>query len=125
MSKQLEKIIKKAHKTGFANVNGRMSLGWRCGFGPLESKWQARYDKEKDVFELDHWGTNIVTLEQFNTNSVVAHIYGQSKSDRNALVQLFQYCGRFDFIVSYRPSRDEFYTKVQFVGKKTLEEFIV
>lgn len=61
MSKQLQIIIEKAHKTGFANKNGRMMY----------------------------------------------------------------YCGRNDFHVSYRPSRDEFYTKVQFVGKKTLEDFII
>lgn len=52
-------------------------------------------------------------------------IYGQSKSDRDALLQIFSYCGRNDFKVSYRPSRDEFYTKVQFVGKKELQEFII
>lgn len=45
MSKQLEKIIKKAHKTGFANVNGRMSLGWRCGF--VRSKVNGKRDTIK------------------------------------------------------------------------------
>lgn len=124
MSKQLQTIIEKAHKTGFANVNGRYYIYYQVQ-GGLESKWQARYNKDTDVFELDHWGTNIVTLEQFSTFPLVAHIYGQSKSDRDALVQLFQYCGRNDFHVSYRPSRDEFYTKVQFVGKKTLEDYII
>lgn len=76
MSKQLETIINKAVKEGYANKNGRM-------------------------------------------------FYGQSKSDRDALAQLFNYCGRSDFMVSYRPSRDEFYVKAQFVGKKTLEDFII
>lgn len=52
MSKQLQTIIEKAHKTGYAN-----------------------------------------------------------KSDRDALVQLFNYCGRNDFRVSYHPSKDEFYVK--------------
>lgn len=124
MSKQLQQIIEKAHKTGFANVNGRYYIYYQ-GQSKLESKWQARYNKDTDVFELDHWGTNIVTLEQFSTFPLVSHIYGQSKSDRDALVKLFQYCGRNDFHVSYRPSKDEFYTKVQFVGKKTLEDFII
>ncbi len=124
MSKQLQTIIEKAHKTGFANVNGRYYIYYQ-GQSELESKWQARYNKETDVFELDHWGTNIVTLEQFSTFPLVAHIYGQSKSDRDALVQLFNYCGRNDFYVSYKPSTDQFVTKVQFVGKKTLEEFII
>ena len=122
MSKQLQQIIEKALKTGYSNKNGRMM--YYCG-GGLQSQWQARYNKETDTFELDHWGTNIVTLEQFSTFPLVSHIYGQSKSDRDALVQLFSYCGRNDFRVSYRPSRDEFVTKVQFVGKKELEEFII
>ena len=122
MSKTLENIINKAVEKGYANKNGRMSYGY---ISTLESQWQARYDKETDIFELDHWGTNIVTLEQFSTFPLVSHIYGQSKSDRDALVQLFMYCGRNDFRVSYRPSRDEFYTKVQFVGKKELQEFII
>lgn len=123
MSKQLQTIIEKAHKTGFANKNGRMhDHGY---VGELESQWQARYNKDTDVFELDHWGTNIIILEQFSTFPLVAHIYGQSKSDRDALVQLFNYCGRNDFYVSYKPSTDHFVTKVQFVGKKELTDFII
>lgn len=123
MSKQLQTIIEKAHKKGYANKNGRMhDYGY---VGSLESQWQARYNKETDIFELDHWGTNIVTLEQFSTFPLVAHIYGQSKSDRDALVQLFNYCGRNDFYVSYKPSTDQFVTKVQFVGKKELTDFII
>lgn len=123
MSKTLQTIIEKAHKTGFANKNGRMhDYGY---VGQLESQWQARYNKETDTFELDHWGTNIIILEQFSTFPLVAHIYGQSKSDRDALVQLFNYCGRNDFYVSYKPSTDQFVTKVQFVGKKELTDFII
>lgn len=123
MSKTLQTIIEKAVSKGFANKNGRMhDYGY---VGPLQSQWQARYNKETDTFELDHWGTNIVTLEQFSTFPLVAHIYGQSKSDRDALVQLFSYCGRNDFHVSYKPSTDQFVTKVQFVGKKTLEDYII
>lgn len=124
MSKQLQTIIEKAYKTGFANVNGRYYIYYQ-GQSELESKWQARYNKETDTFELDHWGTNIVTLEQFSTFPLVAHIYGQSKSDRDALAQLFNYCGRNDFYVSYKPSTDQFVTKVQFVGKKELTDFII
>lgn len=123
MSKTLQNIIEKAVSKGFANKNGRMDdYGY---VGELESQWQARYNKDTDVFELDHWGTNIVTLEQFSTFPLVAHIYGQSKSDRDALVQLFNYCGRNDFYVSYKPSTDQFVTKVQFVGKKELTDFII
>ena len=124
MSKQLQTIIEKAHKTGFANVNGRYYIYYQRQ-SELESKWQARYNKDTDVFELDHWGTNIIILEQFSTFPLVAHIYGQSKSDRDALVQLFNYCGRNDFYVSYKPSTDQFVTKVQFVGKKELTDFII
>lgn len=121
MSKQLQTIIEKAHKTGYANKNGRMH---EYGYvGSLESQWQARYNKETDTFELDHWGTNIIILEQFSTFPLVAHIYGQSKSDRDALVQLFDYCGRNDFYASYKPSKRELQTKVQFVGKEELTEF--
>lgn len=65
MSKTLENIINKAVEKGYANKNGRMSYGY---ISTLESQWQARYDKETDIFELDHWGTNIVTLEQFSTS---------------------------------------------------------
>lgn len=123
MSKTLQTIIEKAVSKGYVNKNGRMhDYGY---VGPLQSQWQARYNKETDTFELDHWGTNIVTLEQFSTFPLVAHIYGQSKSDRDALVQLFSYCGRNDFHVSYKPSTDQFVTKVQFVGKKTLEDYII
>ena len=123
MSKTLQNIIEKAVSKGFANKNGRM---YDYGYvGPLESQWQARYNKETDTFELDHWGTNIIILEQFSTFPLVAHIYGQSKSDRDALVQLFNYCGRNDFYVSYKPSTDQFVTKVQFVGKKELTDFII
>lgn len=123
MSKTLQTIIEKAVSKGFANKNGRIhDYGY---VGELESQWQARYSKETDTFELDHWGTNIVTLEQFSTFPLVAHIYGQSKSDRDALVQLFSYCGRNDFHVSYKPSTDQFVTKVQFVGKKELTDFII
>ena len=124
MSKTLETIIKKAEATGFANKNGRMFFG-QGYYGDLESQWQARYNKETDIFELDHWGTNIVIIEQFSSFPLIAHVYGQSKSDRDALVQLFNYCGRNDFYVSYKPSRDEFHVKAQFVGKKTLEDFII
>ena len=123
MSKTLETIINKAVSTGYANKNARMWLGY--GYGELESQWQAHYNKEIDTFCLYHWGTCIVSLTQFSTFPLVSHIYGQSKSDRDALVQLFSYCGRNDFYVSYKPSTDQFVTKVQFVGKKELTDFII
>lgn len=54
MSKQLEAIIEKALEKGYANVNGRIrDYGY---IGPLESQWQAHYNKEIDTFCLYHWG---------------------------------------------------------------------
>lgn len=123
MSKTLQNIIEKAVSKGYANKNARMWLGY--GYGELESQWQAHYNKEIDTFCLYHWGTCIVSLTQFSTFPLVSHIYGQSKSDRDALVQLFNFCGRNDFYVSYKPSTDQFVTKVQFVGKKELTDFII
>lgn len=123
MSKELKTIIEKAVSKGYANKNARMWLGY--GYGDLRSKWEAHYNKEIDTFCLYHWGTCIVSLTQFSTLPLVSHIYGQSKSDRDALVQLFNYCGRNDFYVSYKPSTDQFVTKVQFVGKKELTDFII
>lgn len=123
MSKTLQNIIEKAVSKGFANKNARMWLGY--GYGELKSQWKAHYNKEIDTFCLYHWGTCIVSLTQFSTFPLVSHIYGQSKSDRDALVQLFNYCGRNDFHVSYKPSTDQFVTKVQFVVKKTLEDYII
>lgn len=48
-----------------------------------------------------------------------------SKGFANKNGRMMYYCGRNDFRVSYRPSKDEFYVKAQFVGKKTLEDYIV
>lgn len=123
MSKELKTIIEKAVSKGYANKNARIWLGY--GYGDLKSKWEAHYNKEIDTFCLYHWGTCIVSLTQFSTLPLVSHIYGQSKSDRDALVQLFNYCGRNDFYVSYKPSTDQFVTKVQFVGKEELTDFII
>lgn len=94
--------------------------------GELESKYQARYNIEEDLFELDHWGTNIITLENVSSDDTkVAHIYGQSKSDRDAIMFVFKYFDCKDFSVSYKPSRDEFHCFVTFVGKKEPQEFII
>lgn len=125
MSKQLETIINKAMKTGFANKNSRMSFG-QGYYGDLESQWQACYNKETDTFELDHWGTNIITMEGVSGEAPkVAHIYGQSKSDRDAIMFVFSYFDCKDFSVSYKPSRDEFHCFVTFIGKKEPQEFII
>lgn len=52
MSKELQTVIEKAVKTGYANKNGRMhDYGY---VGPLESKWEAHYNKDIDSFCLYH-----------------------------------------------------------------------
>ena len=125
MSKTLYNLINKAMMNGFANLNERMYYGSGY-YGELESKYQARYNVEEDTFELDHWGTNIITLENASGDDTkVAHIYGQSKSDRDAIMFVFDYFDCKDFMVSYKPSRDEFHCFVTFVGKKEPQEFII
>lgn len=86
MSKTLQNIIEKAVAKGFANKNARMWLGY--GYGELESQWKARYNKDTDVFELDHWGTNIVILEQFSTFPLVAMFMDKVKV---TVTHLFNY----------------------------------
>ena len=125
MSKTLRKLVEKAMIKGMANLNGRNNYG-SGHYGELESKYQARYDRETDTFSLDHWGTNIITMEGFTShNPKVVHIYVQSKSDRNAIMFVFGFCGHKDFYVSYKPSRDEFHCFVTFVGKEEPQEFII
>lgn len=125
MSKTLQKLTEKAMIKGMANINGRMYYGSGY-YGQLESKYQARYDEKSDTFSLDHWGTNIITLENVSSDTPkVAHIYGQSKSDRDAIMFIFDYFDCKDFMVSYKPSRDEFHCFVTFVGKKEPQEFII
>lgn len=125
MSKTLQKLTEKAMINGMANINGRQNYGSGY-YGELESKYQARYDRETDTFSLDHWGTNIITMEGFTShNPKVVHIYGQSKSDRDAIMFVFNYCGCKHFSASYKPSRDEFHVFATFVGKKEPQEFII
>lgn len=113
MSKTLYNLINKAMMNGMANLNGRMYYGSGY-YGELESKYQARYNVEEDTFELDHWGTNIITLENVSDDDTkVAHIYGQSKSDSDAIMFVFNYFGCKGFSVSYKPSRDEFSFEVE------------
>ena len=125
MSKTLQKLTEKAIINGMPKINGLQN--YRSGYyGELESKYQARYDRETDTFSLDHWGTNIIKMEGFTSSSPkVAHIYGQSKSDRDAIMFVFGFCGCKHFSVSYKPSRDEFHCFVTFVGKKEPQEFVI
>lgn len=105
MSKQLEKLTEKALRTGFANLNGRMSYGY---ISTLESKWQVQYDNETGYLELYHWGTKILKLGSLKASKpIVKEFYGQSKSDRDALTFMFHYFG-LPYGASYRPSVDTF-----------------
>lgn len=125
MSKTLTKLVNKAMGKGVANINGRMFFG-QGYYGELESKYKAEYNKESDTFSLDHWGTNIITMEGVSGDTPkVAHIYGQSKSDRDAIMFVFDYFDCKDFSVSYKPSRDEFHCFLTFVGKKEPQEFVI
>lgn len=123
MSKQLENLLEKALKTGYANKNGRMRDRW--GIGELESQYKFEYNKEKDQLSLDHWGTNILILDGFKSDSPrISHVYGISKSDRDAL--MFIFCKiKGEFWASYRPSRGELHVLGTFVGKREPELFIV
>lgn len=99
MSITLEKLLKKAYKTGESNKNGRMSYGYGCK-GELMEQWHV-IDK-KEGFELRHWGTVILAIDK----GVVKTIYGQSNSDRDALNQVFEW-QNMPYHAHYFPSRDE------------------
>lgn len=58
-----------------------------------------------------------------NARMWLGYDYGELESQWQA--RFFQYCGRNDFYVSYKPSTNQFVTKVQFVGKKELTDFII
>lgn len=101
MSKTLEQLFNKARATGESNKNGRMSF-----FGPgyvdkgeLQEQWHVI--DNGNHFELRHWGTTILTVE----NSKVTDVYGQSNSDRDALNQAFNWLGINEHAHFY-PSRD-------------------
>lgn len=123
MSKQLETLLEKALKTGYANKNGRMRDCW--GTGELESQYFIQYDENTDMLTLNHWGTNILILDGFKSeNPKIEHVYGISKSDRDAL--MFIFCKiKGEFWASYKPSRGELHVFGTFVGKRKPELFII
>lgn len=84
MSKTLEKLLNKALKTGYANLNGRMNT---YGYiGKLESKYRFEYNQETGDLTLSHWGTEILTIGSLKSSRpIVKEFYGESKSDRDAL----------------------------------------
>ena len=60
-------------------------------------------------------------MKQFTMNGILKTIKNGTKS---GMIENY-YVTNNDFHVSYRPSKDEFYVKAQFVGKKTLEDYII
>lgn len=114
MSKQLKALYKKALRSGYANLNGRKrEYGYT---GDLESKYTFKYDKETGDLELYHWGTKILTIGSLKVSSpspIVKYFYGQSKSDRDALVFVFQEL-LLPYIASYKPSKDTFEVTADF-----------
>ena len=106
MSKTLEKLLDKALKTGYANLNGRMrEYGY---IGDLESKYCFEYNLETGDLTLSHWGTEILTIGSLkSSNPIVKEFYGQSKSDRDAITFVFNYFDT-DYKASYKPSTDTF-----------------
>ena len=53
MSKQLETLLEKALRTGYANLNGRKrEYGY---IGELERKWSFTYNNETGILRMYHW----------------------------------------------------------------------
>ena len=112
MSKQLETLLEKALKTGYANANGRKrEYGY---IGELESKWAFKYNNETGNLRMYHWGTLILEFGSLKSSKpIVKGFYGQSKSDRDALQFLFNYF-ETGYSAKYRPSVDEFSVTADF-----------
>lgn len=112
MSKQLQNLLEKALITGYANINGRIkSYGY---VGELESKYKITYDNETGDLKAYHWGTLILKLGSLKASKpIVKKFYGQSKSDRDALVTIFKY---FDlpYGAQYLPSSGKFVVYADF-----------
>lgn len=106
MSKQLKSLYTKALRTGYANLNGRKR---EYGYvGDLESKYTFKYNQETGDLSLYHWGTKILTIGNLKASKpIVKYFYGQSKSDRDALVFVFQEL-TLPYTASYKPSSDTF-----------------
>ena len=112
MSKTLEKLLDKALKTGYANINGRMKSYYYVG--DLESKYRMEYNQESGDLTVSHWGTEILTIGSLKSSKpIVKDFYGESKSDRDALCFVFDYLG-LDYYAQYRPSIGEFSVTADF-----------
>lgn len=112
MSKTLKTLYTKALRTGYANLNGRKrEYGY---IGDLESKYTFKYDKETGDLKLYHWGTKILTIGSLKASRpIVKYFYGQSKSDRDALVFVFDELTT-GYTASYKPSTDTFVVTADF-----------
>lgn len=102
MSKTLEQLFNKARKNGEANKNGR-TTEYDFGHvykGELREQWHVVDNGDK--FELRHWGTTILALE----NGAIVDVYGESSSDRDALNQAFDYL-HTNCHAHFYPSRSE------------------
>ena len=98
MSKTLEQLFNKARVNGESNKNGRPAM--YGGVGQLQEQWHV-IDNGKQ-FELRHWGTAILTTD----NGGIVDVYGESKSDRDALNQAFDWL-HTNCHAHYYPSRSE------------------
>jgi len=102
MSKTLEQLFNKARVNGESNKNGRITE-YDFGHvytGELREQWHV-IDKD-GKFELRHWGTTILALD----NGAIVDVYGESNSDRDALNQAFDYLNT-NCHAHYYPSRSE------------------
>ena len=99
MSKTLEQLLNKARKNGESNKNGRPAM--YGGVGRLQEQWHVIDNAEG--FELRHWGTTILALDN---HGGIVDVYGESKSDRDALNQAFDYL-HTNCHAHYYPSRAE------------------
>lgn len=103
MSKTLEQLFDKARKNGESNKNGRIverDFG-HVYKGELREQWHV-IDNAKG-FELRHWGTTILSLDN---HGGIIDVYGESSSDRDALNQAFDYLNT-NCHAHFYPSRSE------------------
>ena len=104
MSKTLEQLFNKARVNGESNKNGRITeydFG-QVYTGELREQWHVISYNNESHFELRHWGTNILTVD----DGAITDLYGESNSDRDALNQAFEWLG-INRHAHYYPSRSE------------------
>lgn len=99
MTKTLETLLDRACLTGESNKNGRPAM--YGGVGRLQEQWHVTDDG--NTVTVRHWGTQII--EATRKEHKVVDLYGQSKTDRDALNQIFSYLG-ISMHAHYYPSRE-------------------